>query len=146
MKSDIRRFIIITKISTLIVISVFLNNIFAQDEEILTGVVKATDWQGGEVIAASLVITSDEEDEEGKLTTYIDEYQIIDDQMGKELFELDGEPVVVKGVFLEEDDGIILLKVRSYKLVDSNNENDSEEDEDPNDDYPEEEEPEEPPK
>ena len=121
------------------------NNALAQEEEILIGVVKAIQWlDEGEVIAAVLVITSDEEDEEGKLATYIDEYQILDDRIGKELFELDGETVEVTCIFLEEDDGTILVKVKSYRIIESNNEEVNKED--PSAEYPNEDELEEPPK
>jgi hypothetical protein len=127
-----------------VLMSVLVKDSVAQEEEIFIGVVKAVQWlDEGEVIAAVLVITTDEEDEEGKLSTYIDEYQILDDRMGKKLFELDGETVEVTAIFLEEDDGKILLKVNSYRLIESNNEENNEEDSD--EEYPNEDELEEPP-
>jgi hypothetical protein len=115
------------------------NILMAQEEEILTGVIKAVQWHDeGDVIAAILVITTNEEDDEGKLTTYVDEYKILDDRIGQQLFKYDGETVEVAGVFLEEDDGIIYLKVKSYRIIES-------EEEDPEEEYPNEDEIEEPP-
>jgi hypothetical protein len=128
----------------LVLISILAKDSFAQEEEILTGVVKAVQWHDeGEVIAAVFVITSNEEDEEGKLTTYIDEYLILDDRVGQQLFMYDGETVEVSGIFLEEDDGTILLKVKSYRIIESDEEEINEED--PIEDYPNEDELEEPP-
>jgi hypothetical protein len=116
----------------------------AQEEENLVGVVKAVQWQDeSKVIAAVLVVTTEEEDEEGNLTTYIDEYRIMDNLKGKELFELDGETVKVSGSFVEKDDGTILLKVKSYVIIENNQDELIEEDLDEDNT---EEEPEEPPK
>jgi hypothetical protein len=95
----------------------------AQEEENLVGVVKAVQWQDeSKVIAAVLVVTTDEEDEEGKLSTYIDEYQIMDNRLGKELFEMDGETVKVSGIFVEKDDDTILLQVKSYEIIEAEQE------------------------
>jgi hypothetical protein len=125
------------------------NNALAQEEEILTGVVKAVQWHDdGDVIAAVLVVTTDDEDEEGKLTTYIDEYSILDDRIGQQLFKYDGESVEVEGKFLEDDDGVIFLKIISYRIIESEEElyEENSGEEDPNEEYPNEDELEEPPK
>jgi hypothetical protein len=128
-------------ISFLIILGWSSLSLLAQEGEILTGVVKAVQWlDEEEVIAAVLVVTSNDEDEEGKLTTYIDEYNILDDPVGKELYELDGETVIVKGTFIEKNDGTVLLKVISYKILDLESEEDSDEE------FPEDEDIEEPPK
>jgi hypothetical protein len=100
----------------------------AQEEEELIGVVKATEWEDDEVVSAVLMVTSEVEDEEGEVSTYIDEYMILDDRTGKELFKLNGKTVEVNAVFLEEDDGTVYLKVNSYLVIDANEEDPGEED------------------
>ena len=107
---------------TLIILLMLLNYGSAQDKELLTGIVKATEWQDNKVTAALLVITTDEENEEGKLTTYIDQYMILDNQIGKQLFKLNGKKVEVSAVFLEEDNGTVHLKVNSYRILNSDEE------------------------
>jgi len=127
----------------LIPVVILLNGLYnssqAQEEEIFTGAIKAVQWHDeGDVMAAVLVITTNEEDDEGQLTTYIDEYKILNDRIGQQLFKYDGESVEVSGVFLEENDGTIYLKVKSYRIIES-------EEESPEEEYPDEDEIGEPP-
>ena len=127
----------------LIPVAILLGGLYtillAQEEEILTGAIKAVQWRDeSDVIAAAQVITTDEEDEEGKLTTYVEEYKIMNDRIGEQLYKYDGETVEVTGVFLEHDDGSIYLKVKSYRIIESG-------EEEPDEEYPDEEEIEEPP-
>lgn len=114
--------------ATLIILVLLPANSQAQDEEQIIGVVKATDWQDDKVVSAALLITSEEEDEEGQASTYVEEYPILDNKTGKELFKLDGQTVEVSAVFLEEDDGTIYLKVNSYRLLDNKNQDPGDED------------------
>jgi len=121
------------RMTTIILTTIMLTFFFyhftlAQDEEKLIGVVKATEWEDDEVVSAVLVITSEVEDEEGELSTYIDEFTILDNKTGKELFRLNGRTVEVSAVFLEEDDGTVYLQVNSYLVIDANEEDPGEED------------------
>ena len=86
------------------------------------------------MIAANLVIITEVENDNGKFTTYIDEFKLLDDKKSKELFKLNGETVEVHGVFVEEDDGTVYLQVKSYKLIKSKDEEINEED--PNVEHP----------
>jgi len=100
-----------------------VQNVMAQEEETFTGTIKAVSWNDEEeVIAVVLVVVTEEEDDEGNITSYTDEFPIVNDVMGKQLFKLDGQTVDVTGVFLEDEDGTVSLKVTSY-IPFENNEN-----------------------
>ncbi len=115
-------------LTTIILTFFFYHFALAQEEEQLIGVVKATEWEDDEVVSAVLVITSEVEDEEGEISTYIDEFTILDSKIGKELFRLNGRTVEVSAVFLEEDDGTVYLQVNSYLVIDAKEEDPGEED------------------
>lgn len=111
-------------ITLVVLLSILAKDSVAQEEEILTGLVKAVNWKkSGEVTAAVLVVISNEEDDKGNITTYKEKYLIEDDITGRELFETIGETVEVKGEIHEFEDGAISLKVISYVLIESEEEN-----------------------
>jgi hypothetical protein len=112
--------LIVFIINVTILMSVMTGRSQAQWEEIIIGNVKATQWSTDDgVLAAVLLVSGEEENYEGDVITHIDEYVILDTNTGKELFELDGEIVEVKCIFLEANGGIIYLKINSYSLIES---------------------------
>ena len=93
-------------------------NLVAQEEEIITGTVKANKWNDAEeVISAVLEVVTEDEDDEGKIITYLEEYSIEDNTVGRRLIQLDGETVEVVCKIIENDDGSIYLKVKSFNII-----------------------------
>jgi len=64
---------------------------------------------------------NESEDEEGEISTYTEEYQIYDDEIGQQLFELDGTTVEVHGTLMEEEDGTVIIEVKSFKIIQEEN-------------------------
>ncbi len=96
----------------------FVTGLMAQDVETYTGMVKGIDWDDdGNVLSAALVFDLEEEDEDGNIETLSVEFLIEDDAIGKQLYELDGRAVEVVGEVSEDDEGVVSIKVKSFKIV-----------------------------
>ena len=95
---------------------------YTQEPIVATGVIQANEWdEEGQVFAALLVVVNESEDEEGEISTYTEEYQIYDDEIGQQLFELDGTTVEVHGTLMEEEDGTVIIEVKSFKIIQEEN-------------------------
>ena len=101
----------------IMLISGMAMNVLSDEEVTLTGVVQATNWENEKVIEALLVVTYEEENDEGEVTTYTEDYIIIDDEIGQQLFEHDGETVEVVGIVEEDDNDILYIYVKSFQVI-----------------------------
>ena len=81
-------------------------------ERTIIGYVTATDWDLDDVVS------------EVSIETDSDDYVVEDSGLGKELFDLLGEEVEVAGTVTEDGDGIKYIRVISYKLIESDGDND----------------------
>ena len=80
-------------------------NVFAADEVTVTGTVYATAWDdNGDVIAAVLACSGEE-------------FIIVDNASGKELFKLNYEDVRASGVIGQDSEGNRTLTVSSYEVL-----------------------------
>ena len=123
-----QRLKLVLLIALLVLMTIGSGDLFAQDEEIFIGLVRSTEWNdAGGVTAAVLKVESEDVDEDGKTITYTEEFVINNDFNGKQLFELDGETVEVTCNIIENDDGLVYLKVISFNLVESDEEDFEEE-------------------
>jgi len=76
-----------------------------EDEATITGYVSATDWGPDDDVTAVRIETEN------------DEYDVIDDDIGEELYNLLDCEVEVTGVIQEEKDGTKSIAVTSYEVI-----------------------------
>lgn len=101
-----KRFLILGLCALILVSVVCATNVFAAGEVTVTGTVYAIAYDdNGNVIAATIASSMDEE------------YIIVADAAGKELFELDLKVVEVFGVIGEDSEGNKTLTVTSYEVM-----------------------------
>jgi len=97
---------LISGLCALILFSVvFATNVFAADEVTVTGTVYATAWDNNDNVIAAVIGDMGEE------------YVIVANAAGKELFKLDFKVVKVSGVIGEDSEGNKTLTVTSYKVM-----------------------------
>lgn len=80
-------------------------NLFAADEVTITGTVYGTIWDDNDNVAAAVIFGSGEE------------YIIVDNAVGKELFKLELKVVKVSGVIGENSDGNKTFTVTTYEVM-----------------------------
>ena len=84
---------------------VFATNVFAADEVTVTGTVYATAWDDNDNVIAAVIGVMGEE------------YVIVANAAGKELFKLDFNVVKAAGVIGKDSEGNKTLTVTSYEVM-----------------------------
>jgi len=104
---------------TLVFLSAFMiQNLFAQDYDEYYAFVRATEYdENNNVVNAVLIVEYEEEDDEGDVNVYKEEYNIEKDTIGKKLFEMDGCTIKFTGIFTEKEDGSAFVKVESFSII-----------------------------
>jgi hypothetical protein len=115
-----RKFYIKNVIIAILILLQFgiIKSSFTQEIIILKGtieVIKMFDEE--EIDYAVLKVISSVTDDEGKISTSIEEYPIEDNAVGKRLYKLDGETVEVTGSIFEDNYGPVWLSVKSFKVI-----------------------------
>lgn len=118
-------------VTLLLLISFIVQKSFAQEDEDYLAKVKATEYdEDYNVINAVLLVEFEEEDDEGNINTFEEQYKIEVDKIGKKLLELDGATIKFTGTFIENDDGSVAVKVKSFNIINAAEQSEEDEPED----------------
>ena len=99
-----KRFFVLGLCALMLLSAVSAANVFAADDGTVTGTVYATAWDDDGNVTAAVIAGSEE-------------YVIVANVAGKELFKLNYMDVTAKGVIGQDSEGNNTLTVSSYKVV-----------------------------
>jgi hypothetical protein len=100
------RNIVLAVVVVLMATGVFATASFATEETKITGQVWAENWNDKDMVTAATIKTQDGQ-----------EYWIVDNAIGKEMFKLDLETVKVTGSLSKIDDGRNAITVNKYEII-----------------------------
>jgi hypothetical protein len=103
---DTKRTFVGVVVVALLAIGVCATTPAAMEETTVTGYVWAQDWDENFQATAATIVTQEGE-----------QFLIVDDAKGKELFKLDAKKVKIAGILEKIDSGKRAITVSSYKII-----------------------------
>jgi hypothetical protein len=100
-----KRFFVLGLCALMLLSAVSAANVFAADEVTVTGTVYATAWDDDDNVTAAVIADSDEE------------FVIIANAAGRELFKLNYNNVKVSGVIGQDNEGNKTFTVSRYEVM-----------------------------
>ena len=100
-----KRFFVVGFCTLILIFALSAANLCAADEVTLTGTVYATAWNDDDNVTAAIIASSGEE------------YVIVANAAGKELFKLNYMDVMAKGVIGQDSEGNKTLTVNSFEVM-----------------------------
>mgnify|MGYP000313912138 CR=1 FL=1 len=101
-----KRFLVLAFCSLALLSIVCLANVFAADEVTITGTVYAVAWDDDDNVTAATITAGTGE-----------EYVVVANAAGKELFKLDLEVVTASGTIGEDGEGNKTITVTKYEIM-----------------------------
>ena len=92
------------------------------DEATIKGVVNAAGWdENDNIIAVSISVVLENDDDEELPQEAIEEYYVTKNDKANELIAMVGKTVLATGSVAEDEDGVKFITVKSFKIVEDEN-------------------------